>query len=255
MILNTAKEREILYSQDKNSDLVKENLNKLRSEDPDLCNVVEYILEITGLNKDVFLYICDNPFKNKEINFKLMQFLGTAATSEWYKLINKAIYEYEIEQNSLSYCVECIHQAFLAGFTVEKTESILACSRDSVELNRNLKRNMLNDNNNAESRVFSKKILQDVPPTQKKESIFFKGKMPDYDGYMRIPIKVFYSENATTEPFVFGGEVDIWDMMDEVLKKVRRSFLAYQRRIDTLNRILISKDDLLKKLGQNDEVD
>lgn len=250
---------EIIRFQDKDNELVSTKLSELQSSDPQLYEVVEYVLKINGLYKDVFIYICEHPYKTREINYKLMQFLGTDADSEWFQLISRAISDYEIEQAALPYCVECIHQAFLSGLTVKKTENLLANSRNLPELSKNFKLLISNVDEGSDRNVPSldKQEQQPLKETALQREMadkgtFLKEKMTNYKGYVRIPTKVFYSEIEGEDYLTIKGEVDIFDILDKMLKKVRRSIFAYQRRIDTLNKIMISKEALLRSMSESD---
>ena len=251
-------QREMIHFQDKENELVAAKLSELQRADLQLYEVVKYVLKINGIYQDVFLYICEHPYKTREINYKLMHFLGTGAGPEWFELITRTVRDYDMEQAALPYCVECIHQAFLSGLTVKKTEDVLANSRSLPELSKNFKLLLLNVN--AETK-------EDIPPLEEQghkslnktvgqerltdKSTFLKERMEDYKGYVRIPIKVFYSEIAGEEYLTINGEGDIFDIVDKMLKKVRRSMSAYQRRIDTLNKIMVSKEEQLRSLSNN----
>ena len=235
-------EREKVHFQDKDNELVAANLSELQSIDPQLHEVVEYVIRVNGIYKDVLLYICKHPYKTREINYKLMNFLGTDAGQEWFELITRAIKDYGVEQAVLPYCVECIHQAFLSGLTVQKIDDVLASSRNLTELSENFKLLLPGMGAQADG---------NVPPLkgQGQNGIFFKKKLADYEGYVGIPTKVFYSEPERGDDLAIKGEADIFEIIEKIMKKVRRSFSAYQRRINTLNKILISKEETLKSMG------
>lgn len=252
-------QREVIRFQDKDSELVSTKLMELQDNDPQLYEIVEYVLKINGLYKDVFLYICEHPYKTREINYKLMHFLGTGADFEWFELITRVINDYKMERAALPYCVECIHQAFLSGLTVTKTEKLLADSRNLPELSKNFQLFLSNIDGKTDEKVLSleKQEQQSLGKVTAKESLVEKGmflreKMTDYKGYVRIPTKIFYSEFEEEDYLTIKGEVDIFDIVDKMLKKVRRSISAYQRRIDTLNKIMISKENQLRKISESD---
>lgn len=251
-------QREMIHFQDKENELVAAKLLELQRADLQLYEVVEYVLKINGIYQDVFMYICEHPYKTREINYKLMHFLGTDAGPEWFELITRTVRDYDKEQAALPYCVECIHQAFLSGLTVKETEDVLVNSKSLPELSKNFKILLSNANEDIKEDISlsgeqgEKSLNKGIGREGLTDkNIFLKERMEDYKGYMRIPIKVFYSDIAGEEHLTIKGEGDIFDIVDKMLKKVRRSISSYQRRIDTLNKIMVSKEEQLRSLSNN----
>lgn len=251
-------QREIVRFQDKDSVLVRSKLIELQNIDPWLYEIIEYVLKINGIYKDVFLYICEHPFKTREINYKLMQFLGTGANLEWFQLITRVISNYKMERTALPYCIECIHQAFLSGLKVSETENLLANSKNLPELSKNFKMLLSHTGEGADTAVLPLENQEQQPlyKAASKESLaetgmFLKEKKTDYKGYMKIPTKIYYSEFEQEDFLMIKGGADIFDIVDKIIKKVRRSISAYQRRIDTLNKIMISKENQLRKISES----
>lgn len=124
----TKNNRMFLMKEDTEADSINELLHGMQVNDSNLFSVVNMVLKTTGMYKDVFEYLCANPFHNEIITYQISKILMSDMEPQWYRVIGEISHK---EHGEEALYIECIEKAYMSGMTAEETMKILEKSGSS----------------------------------------------------------------------------------------------------------------------------